>query len=709
MRLAGITYPQRLGGTTRFALNLLYGGEADSVSEGLSRITGLTATDLGTMASYSYAGTSRRVGLQYANGNIRQTVDNNGYVGLDRFGRVKDLHYLNAAGTATRYRSQYGYNSGAGGSGCGCQSTGSGGDRMYARVTQASIGATHDNDRSWGYQYDKLHRLIDARMGQLAYFEGAYVILQGPDGGAPIPRTTSWNLDNLGNWTGNPEEAAAVGLHRMADWNGNGQADDAPRDLRHVVNQANEIAQTVNYDELTYVPAATVFIHDPAGNLVWDGQFVYQYDGFNRLIQVNEAGTDPLAPNGQVTAANQLGALVCRYTYDGLGRLICKENAIIAGDPVIQRKDLYYDGVRRIQEVIDRPIVVTTTASQPDPGDIENDESPAEGEAATSQPTQEPWTDREYVYGPDYVDEFVCQIAPKAVTPSLGVLYMLQDANYNVVALSHPGSGNVVEQYAYEPYGEVVARDYGNSSRPVNRVGHQGLFFERFDGEYTQPTIAPGVAGIYYNRARFYGPQWGRFTSRDPNETGMPILAAISMNADTFDLMLQQFRAVSLYGDGMNLYLYLLANPVNRHDPSGLAFTLTEQGSAMGLIVLLFAAMGIQAIKSIDGGVAIFRVRGDGVARGGDGGAHGGEREYRPDWECAWGLAWCKWAVRSGYPQSRRAPRGWPRGLEFADCAACYATCRLSGGIWPNVGKCKLGGGLYNRERGLNWPDSDIE
>jgi YD repeat-containing protein len=156
-----------------------------------------------------------------------------------------------------------------------------------------------------------------------------YVVPDG-SGGAPIPRTTQWNLDNLGNWTGNPEDAAPIGLRREADWNSNGQADDGPHDLRHLVNQANEIAQLVNYDELTYVPTVTPFIHDPAGNLVWDGQYVYQYDAFNRLIQVNEPGSDPIAPNGQVTAANQLGALICRYTYDGLGRLICKEPESLA-------------------------------------------------------------------------------------------------------------------------------------------------------------------------------------------------------------------------------------------------------------------------------------------------------------------------------------------------------------------------------------------
>jgi len=81
---------------------------------------------------------------------------------------------------------------------------------------------------------------------------------------------------------------------------------------------------------------------------------------------------------------------------------------------------------------------------------------------------------REYVYGPDYVDEFVCQIASEDAGDLSGPTgmniphYMLQDANYNVVALvrgrggsAFPnGAGTVVEQWTYSPYGEVLASEW---------------------------------------------------------------------------------------------------------------------------------------------------------------------------------------------------------------------------------------------------------
>ena len=89
---------------------------------------------------------------------------------------------------------------------------------------------------------------------------------------------------------------------------------------------------------------------------------------------------------------------------------------------------------------------------------------------------------REYVWGPGYVDEIVCQMGGVGVPPAR--LYYLQDANYNVVAVTND-SGDVVFQYAFEPYGGVLAADtfpaaYPDPNHPsTNRIGHQGLFFER--------------------------------------------------------------------------------------------------------------------------------------------------------------------------------------------------------------------------------------
>ena len=66
----------------------------------------------GRLAGYTYAGSSRRVGSEFGPltaAVIQQTfAGGTGYSGLDRFGRIKDLHYKDAAG-ATIHPYEYSY------------------------------------------------------------------------------------------------------------------------------------------------------------------------------------------------------------------------------------------------------------------------------------------------------------------------------------------------------------------------------------------------------------------------------------------------------------------------------------------------------------------------------------------------------------------------------------------------------------------------
>jgi hypothetical protein len=163
---------------------------------------------------------------------------------------------------------------------------------------------------------------------------------------------------------------------------------------------------------------------------------------------------------------------------------------------------------------------------------------------------------------------------------------------------SLPAAGTVLEQYSYEPYGTtVVAEDTaigsvpaGTPPRAVNRVGFQGLFFERYDGDYTDPTIRPGVAGLYYARNRFYSPALGRFIQRDVNETALPIITALAMNGEAVDILMGGFDAQGLYGDGMNLYQFAGSNPVNNRDPSGLGNAGAIGAMGLGTVLWMSAA-----------------------------------------------------------------------------------------------------------------------
>ena len=91
------------------------------------------------------------------------------------------------------------------------------------------------------------------------------------------------------------------------------------------------------------------------GYLLDDGNYVYQFDALNRVVQVNEHGTATFDEKGRISGGT-IGNLVFRYTYDGLGRLICKAGPNSPTDPRTRYEEYYYDGVRRIQEVVWSPV-----------------------------------------------------------------------------------------------------------------------------------------------------------------------------------------------------------------------------------------------------------------------------------------------------------------------------------------------------------------
>jgi RHS repeat-associated protein len=137
-------------------------------------------------------------------------------------------------------------------------------------------------------------------------------------------------------------------------------------------------------------------------------------------------------------------------------------------------------------------------------------------------------------------------------------MYMLQDANYNIVALTD-GSGNVLEQYAWEPYGTQAATDTMATPAPDNRVGHQGLFYYGF-----------GTSGLYYNRNRWYSPTLGRFTTKDPNETALAVVGAMVSNGRVLYSLIESLDGELYYDDGLNLYGRARCNPLRWTDSSGL-------------------------------------------------------------------------------------------------------------------------------------------
>lgn len=105
------------------------------------------------------------------------------------------------------------------------------------------------------------------------------------------------------------------------------------------------------------------------------------------------------------------------------------------------------------------------------------------------------------------------------------------DVRGTVVAVTD-SSGAMIATFTYDPYGS-----------PSDMTGSRFLYTGQ---------IAIPEAGLFYYKARIYSPILGRFLQTDP----------------------------AGYGAGMNLYMYVSGDPINRTDPSGLCddYWTTENG-----------------------------------------------------------------------------------------------------------------------------------
>jgi hypothetical protein len=155
---------------------------------------------------------------------------------------------------------------------------------------------------------------------------------------------------------------------------------------------------------------------------------------------------------------------------------------------------------------------------------------------------------------------------------------------------------------------------------PVNRIGHQGLFFERLTGAIGDPALLPSdpsiprtVRGLYHSRNRWLHVELGRFLTRDPAEAAIPIITAFARHGRAWTADVAPFDPVGHYGDGGNLYEFVGSDPVNRIDPLGLQWGLEEEiddliadrtGHAMYALATLnegakWASLGLQTTLSI--------------------------------------------------------------------------------------------------------------
>jgi len=300
-----------------------------------------------------------------------------------------------------------------------------------------------------------------------------------------------WCLDPLGNWKG-----------FKADADG-----DATWDLEQT-RTANKVNEVTDVSENTGASWATP-AYDAAGNMTTvpkpadpTGSFTATYDAWNRLVKL-------------VDGANT----VAEYEYDPRNyRLIAKN---YASGTLDETRHYYYSSAWQVLE--------------------ERVDSSSDA-------------DRLYLWGIRYIDDCVFR---ERDTNADGVLderlYTLQDANWNVTALTDD-SGTVQERFAYTAYGTPSFFDASWTSRSSSSYDWETLYAGyRWDAG----------SGLFGVRHRFFNPSLGVWINRDPIG----------------------------YVNGPNLYQYAESQPFGSIDPLGLGWLSVIGHFAAGIVV--GAAIGV--------------------------------------------------------------------------------------------------------------------
>ncbi|MEM7630180.1 MAG: hypothetical protein AAF356_12305, partial [Planctomycetota bacterium] len=238
------------------------------------------------------------------------------------------------------------------------------------------------------------------------------------------------------------------------------------------------------------------------------------------------------------------------YVYDGFGRLIQTTSPMDGGGDYVER--FVYDGTRRVQQF-------------------------ANANNAGEQ------LKREYIWSPvGGVDELLVEYEGDRDVGDVQGFYAIHDIAGDLVALCDLNGGathkaRVVGQWTYDAYGGVLTAEQIQANMPLRHIGHKGLFIDRLDAPAADSSgdellrLIPYGHNVYHNRNRVYAPAMGRFLQRDPNQSALAVLGGSHSGRGT-SLASLTFSFEGMYGDGMNLYAYMGANPSLRRDPMGLSY-----------------------------------------------------------------------------------------------------------------------------------------
>ena len=311
-----------------------------------------------------------------------------------------------------------------------------------------------------------------------------------------------------------------------------------------VLSDASGQTQTAYIDEVKLLPAIAAagpsqtssFTYDSLNRLLTatypTASYSYTYDADGNRLTSNEAGTNN---SYTVNNDNQITAKGTRsLTYDNQGNEVTDgtktlgydfDNRLTSYSDGTQTTTFKYDGAgNRIEKNING--VATYQFVNDISGKLSRVLIAKNVPAGTSS---------YYVYdGTGLVSQGGSSTASRQ--------YYLDDGLGNIRAVTD-SSGNTVQAYSFDPYGNQVT---GNNTSDF-----------KYENQQTD-----SETGLYYLRARTYDPTLGSFTSRDP------------VSGDLKNPQAQ------------NGYNYANDNPINGTDPSGKQFFLTGIGGVFNPINL---------------------------------------------------------------------------------------------------------------------------
>lgn len=283
------------------------------------------------------------------------------------------------------------------------------------------------------------------------------------------------DLNRLVDANRNGSDLQSWSLDALGNWAGFADGTNNQTRTHNAANETTDI--NTSWIDPTYDAAGNMISGPKAGEEATRLHFVY--DAWNRLVAAK-------ADN-----SGQPGNTIATYAYDGMGRRVSKTVGSVT-------YDYYYNEQYQLVEVR-----------------RDGDSDPYE----------------QYVYDQRYVDAPVMVYRDTDADGSnIQVVYVAQDANFNVTATIDGASATVINRFVYTPHGaRTVLNATWTAVTTDFMVGHQGLMLD-------------GESGLYYNRARLYHPTVGAFIQRDPLE----------------------------YFDGTCLYRYERNRPCEHFDPLGL-------------------------------------------------------------------------------------------------------------------------------------------